>query len=644
MDGTSIYEIFRDIAIVHSNNEEWRSLHCFGVGFLADLNTDNLEQSFFRKEYFYSEKWNETGKDVSNIKLDFPMCLFEPVVSSGEVERNGDSTGDRVYKCTMYIADVYGYDRNNSNESTYAKRTREDIWRDTEYIGLQMLKEFNRVGFNSKPKFSIANNGRYETDSMFDIANKRLVITSFDFSVIIPSACIDGTFVSPNPLPPSASIPIGTIIAWDGGKWARISPGQSGYILKSNGIGELPSWEQEQTSGIEEEADPIFNDWLNTVAQVDNWNAAFTWGNHSTAGYATTAELNAYTLENARSAGNTVGGDINMNENRLLNLPSPSSNNEPIRKIDFDSFANSAGRQRGEIDCSTNPNYPASNAGDRWEVTAAGKIGGVSGIAVQVWDEVVCKVTSPGGSQAEVGANFYVVQGNIERATETTSGYVYLATNSELQTGTDDEKAVTSFKLANWWAWIKTQAQTFAAKITFNSAPRFSSTTAGHFLKVDNNKDLTSVDKIQPSEISTDANNRFVTDTEKNKWNNSSIGEWTSYNPSPTGFSSLSDSLASYILIGKLCFVKVIVFGTSNSGKTTFNLPFDPANSYFFGSQIFNNIPCYGFNNNAPLTTSACIRLANSITANVYTNMASGSWFNVNQKGFMAQFFYEINN
>lgn len=221
------------------------------------------------------------------------------------------------------------------------------------------------------------------------------------------------------------------------------------------------------------------------------------------------------TLEQARSENSTINGDINANTNTIINIRDAVNPQEPITKMQFDSYVSAVGGQRGDIDCSGNPNYPASNLGDRWEVTVAGKIGGALGIDVQVYDEIVCKTTSPAGDQATVGMNFYIVQGNLERATESVSGYIQLATNAEAQAGLDDTKAITSLKLAGWWTNIKTLAQTFAAQITFTLAPRFSSVSASQYLKVDANKDLTSVAAIPAADITTDSTHRFVTDTEK---------------------------------------------------------------------------------------------------------------------------------
>jgi hypothetical protein len=72
---------------------------------------------------------------------------------------------------------------------------------------------------------------------------------------------------------------------------------------------------------------------------------------------------------------------------------------------------------KGAIDCSTNPNYPAADAGHVYRVSVAGKIGGSSGINVEVNDRLECVVDSTAsGNQATVGANWMISQVNIDGA------------------------------------------------------------------------------------------------------------------------------------------------------------------------------------------------------------------------------------
>lgn len=72
---------------------------------------------------------------------------------------------------------------------------------------------------------------------------------------------------------------------------------------------------------------------------------------------------------------------------------------------------------KGVIDASTNPNYPAANAGHTYKISVAGKIGGASGVNVEVGDTATCLVDgSVSGNQATVGANWIVLQTNIDGA------------------------------------------------------------------------------------------------------------------------------------------------------------------------------------------------------------------------------------
>lgn len=228
--------------------------------------------------------------------------------------------------------------------------------------------------------------------------------------------------------------------------------------------------------------------------------------NHTT----DTSNSHNVTLEQARSAGNVLEGEINMNGNAIKNLPAAVDGGDPVRKSEYDSMLSIVVKRRGGIDLSTNPNFPDSESGDRWEVTHAGKIGGVGGIDLEIWDEIVCKEDNAGGDWAAVGDKFYFVQANVGAAAEGVSGTIMLATDAETQSGTNNTKAITALKLANWWTWIKTQAQTFAGKITFSLAPRFSTTTGGQYLKVDANKDLESVASITAADVTESGTRQFI--------------------------------------------------------------------------------------------------------------------------------------
>tara|TARA_Y100001973_G_scaffold105622_1_gene179504 strand:- start:1089 stop:2150 length:1062 start_codon:yes stop_codon:yes gene_type:complete len=96
------------------------------------------------------------------------------------------------------------------------------------------------------------------------------------------------------------------------------------------------------------------------------------------------------------------------------------------------------------LDCSSNPNYPASDQGDTIRVTIGGKIGGVSGKDVEPGDFIYCHTTDiNGGVESAVGFNYSVIQGDLKPATQTSSGHIQIATDAEIDGGTDDAKVIT---------------------------------------------------------------------------------------------------------------------------------------------------------------------------------------------------------
>lgn len=102
------------------------------------------------------------------------------------------------------------------------------------------------------------------------------------------------------------------------------------------------------------------------------------------------------------------------------------------------------------IDCSANPNYPASVAGDNYYVTVAGKIGGGSGIDVTVGDWIVCSTDTVAGDQATVGSSFFIVQSNVDAATDAILGLVRFATQAEAEAGVLDTVAMTPLGVSQY--------------------------------------------------------------------------------------------------------------------------------------------------------------------------------------------------
>lgn len=137
-----------------------------------------------------------------------------------------------------------------------------------------------------------------------------------------------------------------------------------------------------------------------------------------------------------------------------------------------------------DLDCSTNPNYPAAEVGDRFIVSGDGKIGGPSGEDVTVGDLIVCKSNTSGGTHVTAGSKFYILQTNVHDATTTVKGYIQIATQAEVNTGTSSSKAVTPATLSTRLVALEGALQT---AIIIDSESRY--------VRYDQNQSLTTSQK-----------------------------------------------------------------------------------------------------------------------------------------------------
>jgi len=103
-------------------------------------------------------------------------------------------------------------------------------------------------------------------------------------------------------------------------------------------------------------------------------------------------------------------------------------------------------KYKGDINASTNPNYPAGAVGDTYIVSTAGKIGGASGIDVEPGDMIINKAASAAGNHATVGGSWTAIQSNIGAASETVVGYSRKATTAEATAGSSDIGFMTPLK------------------------------------------------------------------------------------------------------------------------------------------------------------------------------------------------------
>lgn len=114
------------------------------------------------------------------------------------------------------------------------------------------------------------------------------------------------------------------------------------------------------------------------------------------------------------------------------------------------------------FDANTANSFPSGQKGDTYKVTVAGT---VSGINLEIGDTLIYE---------SAGTNPYIVQANVDKATETTTGTVRLATNSETLAGTVNNAAVTPASLKSALNTLNNSAHSHTNKATLD---KFAGTT-----------------------------------------------------------------------------------------------------------------------------------------------------------------------
>ena len=149
--------------------------------------------------------------------------------------------------------------------------------------------------------------------------------------------------------------------------------------------------------------------------------------------------------------GNTSGGTATPSEVVIVtDLASASSTTlatSAAIKTYIDANVGSLGNLEGAWDASSG-SFPVGSspvagtkAGDYWYVSVAGTTGGV---AFNVGDVIVAKINSASTSSA---SDWIQLEVNRDQATETAIGLAEIATQTEVNTGTDDQRIVTPLKL-----------------------------------------------------------------------------------------------------------------------------------------------------------------------------------------------------
>lgn len=179
-------------------------------------------------------------------------------------------------------------------------------------------------------------------------------------------------------------------------------------------------------------------------------------------------------IANNTVIGNTSGGTATPSEVVIVtDLASASSTTlatSAAIKTYIDTNVGNLGNLEGAWDASSG-SFPVGSspvagtkAGDYWYVSVAGTTGGV---AFNVGDVIVAKVNAASTSSA---ADWIQLEVNRDQATETVLGLAEIATQTEVNTGTDDQRIVTPLKLKTF---IDNRTGGYAANIGNGSATSY---------------------------------------------------------------------------------------------------------------------------------------------------------------------------
>jgi len=150
--------------------------------------------------------------------------------------------------------------------------------------------------------------------------------------------------------------------------------------------------------------------------------------------------------------GNNNGSDAQPAEVPFLNDITLSADNpsavpsQHSVKSYVDNQIASLGKLIGSFDASTSTNFPGggvTNQGDYWYVTAAGI---VHGISLNIKDVLVA---AQGNASPTDPSNWIFLENTADQASTTVLGLVKLADQSTVNAGTDNQKAITPYTLAN---------------------------------------------------------------------------------------------------------------------------------------------------------------------------------------------------
>ncbi|MDQ6482231.1 hypothetical protein [Dyadobacter sp. LHD-138] len=176
--------------------------------------------------------------------------------------------------------------------------------------------------------------------------------------------------------------------------------------------------------------------------------------------FAKMQNINGMTIMGRTAAGLGVVSEISLiNDSTLATATGSNLATAGSLKAYIDGLLAGLGKPMGPFDAAAATNLPGTalvKNGSFWRVTTAGT---VQGLIMKPGDVLFADKDNPSPT---VAADWFVIEGNADQATTTVMGWLMLATNVDVQTGSDPNKAVTPAGLSSRTA---TEIRTGLAKI-----------------------------------------------------------------------------------------------------------------------------------------------------------------------------------
>lgn len=246
------------------------------------------------------------------------------------------------------------------------------------------------------------------------------------------------------------------IYFWDGSAWIDIS-GNIKDIIAGNGLSRSISADGDtytldvnvDSATIEINADTLrVKDLGITTAKLNDSAVTTVKINANAVTYAKLQQMSSLTVIGNLSGSTANAGEITVITDLSLASSTTLATANAIKSY-VDTQIGGLGNLEGGWDASLG-SFPTGSSpvsgtkkGDYWYVTTAGTVNGVS---FNVGDVLIATVNS--ASTTTYASNWLSLEVNRDQATTTVLGLMYLATQTEVNTGTDSNKAVTPATLS----------------------------------------------------------------------------------------------------------------------------------------------------------------------------------------------------